>query len=146
MIYNGIYRYNELTVSDRKKSVEELIDWLKLFQVKANKLVGSDYLKFTLGIWDPDAPTGPDLENQKLQMITLFLSSETRLPLLDMEFYQQESCLEFCVHLKENQILKHLNKGSTYTTSRFKVILHSVIRHPTTLISMTIHIFFGCDN
>ena len=39
-IYDGIYREDELMVMDGKKIVEELIDWLHLFQAKVNNLVG----------------------------------------------------------------------------------------------------------
>ena len=80
-------------------------------------MVESDHLEFTMEIWDPDAPARPDPEKPKATNdANISVIQDKAFHFLDMELYWQESCLEFCVHLKKNQDLKYLNKGSTHTS------------------------------
>ena len=54
-----------------------------------------------------------------------------------MEIYWQEEELKFKVHLKENQLLKYLNKGSTHTNATFHSIPSGVLRRLSSLTSAT---------
>ena len=56
----------------------------------------------------------------------------------DMEFYWSESDnLQFRVHLKPNQKLKYLNKGSAHTPACFKAIVSRVFNRLAKLTSKT---------
>ena len=131
-VFYGIYRDDGLNVIDGKKSTEELVKWLEKFQAKVNELTGSDCLQFTLDIWDPDSPEGEETGNENVS-----INRDPKFPYLDMELYWRESALEFRVHLKPNQQLKYLNRGSTHTSACFKAIPSGVIRRLTSLTSMT---------
>ena len=54
--YNSIYCDDGINIINGKRSTEQMVDWLNKFQARMNKLNGSEYLKFTLDIWDPDSP------------------------------------------------------------------------------------------
>jgi len=87
-IYDGIYRDDELTVMGGNKTIEELIDWLHLFQAKLNEMVGSDHLKFTMEIWDTDAPVGPDPEKPKtMDDANVSIIQDKVFPFLHMKLY-----------------------------------------------------------
>ena len=51
--------------------------------------------------------------------------------------YWLDDDLKFRVHLKENQLLKYLNKGSAHTKAFFKAIPNGVISRLASLTSMT---------
>eukprot|EP00957_Ditylum_brightwellii_P056696 4296941-Ditylum_brightwellii.AAC.1 len=48
-----IYRDDVLVVFKGRRKMREIALWLKGFQSKANKLMGSDYLQFTTELWRP---------------------------------------------------------------------------------------------
>ena len=131
-MFYGIYRDDDLNVIDGKRSTEEMVEWLERFQDNIKELTGSNFLQFTLDIWDPDSPPGeiPSNKNVKIDRGIAF-------PYLDMELYWLNTNLEFRVHLKPNQLLKYLNKGSTHTTACFKAIPSGIIRRLTSLTSLT---------
>ena len=54
-----------------------------------------------------------------------------------MEMYWKGEQLTFKVHMKENQVLKYLNKGSAHTSACFKSIPHGVLRRLSMLTSIT---------
>jgi hypothetical protein len=55
-----------------------------------------------------------------------------------MEMYwSTESNLQFKVHLKENQILKYLNRGSTHTEACFAAIPTGVMKRLASLTTRT---------
>ena len=55
--FYGIYRDDGLFVRDRKKSVEAMVDWLKSFQTRVDELTETNFLQFTMDMWDPgDSP------------------------------------------------------------------------------------------
>ena len=97
-----------------------------------NELTGSNYLQFTAEVWNPDAPLDLKPRNKKLS-----INREKYFPYLDMELYWRENELKFQVHLKENQLLKYLNQGSTHTKATFKSIPHGVLRRLANLTSVT---------
>jgi len=132
-MFYGIYRDDGLNVIDGKKSTEEMFEWLKQFQDNVNELTAdSNFLQFTLDIWDPDSPPGeiPSNKNVKINRDVAFIY-------LDMELYWLNTNLEFCVHLKPNQLLKYLNKGSTHTAVCFKAIPSGVVRRLASLTALT---------
>ena len=83
---------------------------METFQSRVNEICGSDHLQFTAEIWNCDAPKSivPSNENVKINRKKAF-------PYLDVEMYWLDDDLKFHVHLKENQLLKYLNKGSVHT-------------------------------
>ena len=109
-----------------------MVEWLDGFQAQVNKLTESEHLKFTLDIWNPDSPEEETSSNKRVT-----INRNSAFPYLDMEFYWLQDKLQFRVHLKPNQLLKYLNKGSTHTNSCFSSIPHGVIRRLTTLTSIT---------
>jgi hypothetical protein len=59
-------------------------------------------------------------------------------PILDMEMYwSPEGNLQFRVHLKENQELKYLNRGSTHTDACFAAIPTGVMKRLASLTTRT---------
>jgi hypothetical protein len=86
-------------------------------------------LQFTVDIWNPDAPIDevPPLKAVKI-------CRKKQFPYLDMEFFWRSKDLNFRVHMKPNQLLKYLNKGSAHTPDCFKAIPHGVLRR---LVSLT---------
>ena len=59
-------------------------------------------------------------------------------PFLDLElFWDKSGNLEFQVHWEKNQLLKYLNKESTHTKAKFKVIPNGVLNRLTKLTSGT---------
>ena len=54
-VNHSIYCDNGINTINKKISTEYMVDWLEKFQAKVNKLTGSEYLKFTVDIGDPDS-------------------------------------------------------------------------------------------
>ena len=81
-MFYGIYRADDLNVIDGKRSTEEMVEWLEKFQDNVNELTNSNFLQFTLDIWDPDSPPGeiPSNNNVKINRGIAF-------PYLDMELF-----------------------------------------------------------
>ena len=131
-IFYGIYRDDGLFVRDGKRSVEEMVDWLKKFQAKVDELTESRYLQFTMEIWDPNSP-----DDEIPSSTNVNINRSAAFPYLDMELYWLNASLEFRVHLKPNQLLKYLNKGSTHTAACFKAIPSGVARRLVSLTSLT---------
>ena len=126
--FNGIYRDDGINVIFGQASTDELCDWLDSFQTKVNEAVGDEYLQFTLDIWNINAPADEKPRNKKVT-----INRKSAFPYLDMELYWRGDELKFRVHLKPNQQLKYLNKGSTHTNATFKSIPHGVIKRLSTL-------------
>jgi len=79
----------------------------------------SDNLQFTVEIFGADKED--DIESDAVTVI-----SGERFPFLDMEMYWKDENLKFCVHLKENQEIKYLNKGSAPTPATYRANYTSV--------------------
>lgn len=73
-VYYGTYRDGGLRITNGIESTDEICDWLDKFQERANTLCGSDCLKFTMEIWNPDAPQSekPRNKREKLSEIHSF--------------------------------------------------------------------------
>jgi len=61
----------------------------------------------------------------------------TFFPFLDMELYWTDQDLRFKVHLKENQKLKYLNRGSAHMSACFQAIPSGVLGRLAKLTSLT---------
>ena len=131
-IYDGIYRDDGFKVDIGKQTTEEICEWLSRFQSRVNELTGSDCLQFTVDIWNPDAPADEVPSNKKVT-----ICKDEAFPYLDLEMYWRGEELKFRVHMKPNQVLKYLNKGSAHTNACFRAIPYGVLRRLTILTSLT---------
>jgi len=122
-VFDGIYRDDGLKVHIGQQTTDEVCDWLDEFQSRVNELTGSDSLKFTVEICNPDAP-----ENEVPRNKQVTICREDAFPYLDLEMYWREEELKFRVHLKPNQVLKYLNQGSAHTNACFRAIPYGVLR------------------
>jgi hypothetical protein len=133
VMFDGVYRDDGILVFNKKVTATEIVSWRNNFQASVNKLTQSEHLQFTVDIWDPDAPTGSVSSDPKFVTIC----TDDVFPYLDMELYWCDDDLKFKVHLKPNQKLKYLNKGSCHTSACFKSIPSGVIRRLSILTSLT---------
>ena len=101
------------------------------FQERVNSLCGSDSLKFTMEIWNPDAPESEKPRNNKRVKIVRNQS----FPYLDAEMHWKNDDLFFGVHKKPNQLMKYVNMDSTRTKACRKSVPHGVIRRLSLLTS-----------
>ena len=133
MHYFGMYRDDGLAVFKGQRSTKEIQEWLHAFQSDVNDIAGNEFLKFTAVIWDPTNHHDP----ASIQSPTTSILKTEAFPFLDMEMlWNPNSELSFRVHLKENQQLKYLNKGSAHTPGCFKAIPSGVIKRLTKLTSI----------
>ena len=107
------------------------------FQQQVNEVVGGDFMKFTCEVWaNPEFQPIFEVQSSKVVEIA---RTET-FPYLDMEWYwNQDSNLCSRVHLKENQQLLYLNKGSSHSSSCFRAIPKGVCHRLAKLTMMTEH-------
>jgi len=121
-IFYGIYRDDGLNVLRGRHSQAEISMWLSTFQEKVNSLCGSTHLQFTADVWTPGNPTSTGTYDGISAVCT------DSFPYLDTELYwDKNENLAFRVHMKTNQQLKYLNKGSAHTRACMKAIPHGVL-------------------
>ena len=124
--FDGIYRDDGLVVLNGKKSTAWIEDWLNnKFQAKVNQLLGSEGLQFTMDIWDAN---NTQLLPQPANKEKVTICAKNAFPYLDMELYWRNDELKFRVHIKPNQQIKYLNKGSAHTDATFDTIPTGVTR------------------
>jgi hypothetical protein len=89
----------------------------------------NDFLKFTAVLWKPnEEPTSVQSDPW------VSINADLQFPFLDMELsWDDERDLSFGVHLKLNQQLKYLNKGSAHTSGCFLAITNGVCKWLTKL-------------
>ena len=133
MHFFGVYRDDGLAVFKGKKTTNEIQEWLESFQSDVDDIAGNNFLKFTAVVWDPlNHHSEWDISNTAITV-----DKSPSFPFLDMEMYWlSEQSLAFRVHLKKNQQLKYLNKGSSHTPGCFKAIPNGVIKRLTKLTSI----------
>jgi hypothetical protein len=119
-IFAGMYRDDGLLVFCGKRSVPELTKWWHKLQTEINEVAEGSYFQVTMIVWEPggtDWMVGP-----------VSISASPSFPYLDMElFWSQSGALNFCIHLKDNQHLQYLNRGSTHKRAVFAAIPHGVL-------------------
>ena len=130
-LFSGIYRDDGIIVKEGILTKQEIAEWKNQVNKRAEELVGSDHLKFTVGIWDAGGvDDGVDLEG-------FTVCNEDLFPYLDMEFYWSGGDLLFQVHMKPNQQVKYLNQGSAHRKDVFKAIPSGVMGRLAKLTSRT---------
>jgi hypothetical protein len=131
LIYDGIYRDDGIAVFKGSKTTGKIANWLSIFQYRVNNLAGSEFLEFTAEVWGNKKDDGRKHKAVHATNKHYFL-------FLDMEIYWSlEGNLQFRVHLKENQILKYLNRGSTHTEVCFAAIPTGVTKRLVSLTTRT---------
>jgi hypothetical protein len=91
-------------------------------------------LKFTAVLWKLN---DTKLGNQKRLDNRILINTDICFPFLDMELsWNEKRELSFGVHLKLNQQLKYLNKGSAHTKDCFLAITNGVCKWVTKLTSI----------
>ena len=134
LIYFGIYRDDGIGVFKGKSKIATAKWWLDRLQRRINKIAGNDFLKFTMEIWRSDVVVNEDGLNDK----RITINRDEYFPFLDMKLsWNMNGSLDFGVHLKPNQELKYLNKGSAHTPSCFKAVSTGVMKRLTKLTSVT---------
>ena len=132
MQYFGIYRDDGIAFFDGIINQKSLSDWLLKFQREIERIAGNEFLKFTAVIWKPDEHMETELD-PAVQVCT-----DSYLPYLDTEiFWNSNLNLQFRVHLKPNQQLKYLNRGSSHTPGCFKAIPTGVCKRLAKLTTLT---------
>ena len=130
-MFKGIYRDDGFVVFKDNLLKSEVAVWLERFQERIDELAESKFLKFTAVIWGNDKEDGKKYNN-------VLVNRSEYFPYLDMEmFWLTENDLNFQVHLKLNQQLKYLNKGSTHTEACFVAIPSGVVRRLALLTMRT---------
>ena len=137
MNYHKIYRDDGLGIFKGIKSYNQVTEWRNKFQERVNELAEGDYLQFTCEIWaDPNIQPMETSDTDDKVKIT----NKPYFPYLDVQlsWYNGET-LQFGVHLKENQQLQYLNKGSSHTPACFRAIPQGVCNRLTKLTTVTEH-------
>jgi hypothetical protein len=122
LVYEGIYRDNGIAIFKGLVTTSKVAKWLGILQARVNNLADSKFLEFTMEVWGNDRDDG-----RKYKAVGT--TNKDYFPFLDMEMYwSPEGNLQFRVHLKENQVLKYLNHGSTHTDACFAAIPTGVMK------------------
>ena len=133
--HHGLYQDDGFAVFKGQWKYKDISEWRDNFQQSVNELAGGDYLQFTCSVWlnNKSNPTTTNQTNPKVS-----IESSNAFPYLDMELYWANNGeLQFRVHLKPNQELKCLNKGSTHTKACFKATPAGVFNRLAKLTTMT---------
>jgi hypothetical protein len=113
----GMYRDDGLEVFNSKKMKTQVHTWLNDFQLA----VDDSFLQFTAVMWQSDGRPSHGNTGR------LSVDTNQAFPYLDMEkYWNSQGQLLFCVHLKPNQQLLYLNRGSSHTSSCYRAIESSV--------------------
>jgi hypothetical protein len=121
----------KVAVFKGSKTTGKIANWLSTFQNRVNNLAGSEFLEFTADAWENNKDDG-----RKHRAVGA--TNKDYFPFLDMEVYwSTEGNLQFKVHLKENQMLKYLNCGSTHTKACFEAIPTGVMKRLASLTTRT---------
>ena len=130
--YIKIYRDDGLGVFDGEATDQQsVLEWINRFQGAINDLAGNDFLQFMADVWKPGAMECSRIGGKVTTTNTEFF------PFLDMEIrWGAERKPEFGVHLKPNQQLKYLNRGSSHTPGCFKAIPNGVFNRLAKLMTV----------
>ena len=120
-IFDGLYRDDGFAIMEGKWTYNQIVNWRNGFQKSVNELAGGDYLQFTCSLWLDESIN--KMKPTRIMDEKVSIEKGKTFPYLDMElFWSPEQELQFRVHLKPNQELKYLNKGSTHTNACFRAI------------------------
>jgi len=129
--YEGIYRDDGIAVFEGNWMAGDVNDWLGAFQRRVNELAESEFLEFTAEVWGANKDDGRKHQKAKVE-------KNDRFPFLSVEMcWSPEGELQFRVHLKKNQALKYLNRGSSHTEACFAAIPAGVMKRLASLTTRT---------
>jgi hypothetical protein len=72
LVYDGIYRDNGIVVFKGLKTTSKVASWLGIFQGRVNDLAGSEFLKFTMEVWEMTKMMEGNTKQLKQQTRTTF--------------------------------------------------------------------------
>jgi len=114
-------------VFNNKLSCDDTLKWRTKFQNSVNRLAEGNFLQFTCSMWLPTEQNDP---KTSVETGNFFPHPDTEL------VWATNGNLQFRVHLKPNQQLKHLNACSIHTKACFKAIpsgVHKRLPQQTTI-------------
>ena len=127
----GMYRDDGFVVFEARKTKTQIQTWLDNFQLAVDELCGNSFLQFKAVMWQSGGRLSRDTPN-------LSVDTNPAFPYLDMEMYwSSRGQLRFRVHLKPNQQLLYLNRGSSHTWSCYRAIESGVLGRLAKLTSAT---------
>ena len=133
-IYHGMYRDDGFALFKGRLSFQAIKQWHTDFQNRVNELAGGDFLQYTVEVWaDPQLQPMQSTDDDP----NITVTNKMEFPYLDLALFWNNNTLQTKVHLKQNQKLQYLNKGSTHTPSCFKAIPHGVFHRLAKLTMMT---------
>jgi hypothetical protein len=112
-----MYRDDGLVVFNSKKTKTQIQTWLNEFQLTVDELCGNSFLQFTAVMCHSGGRSSRSKTNLSVDINPAF-------PYLNMEMYWSG---RFRVHLKPNQQLLYLNRGSSSTSSCYRAIESGVL-------------------
>ena len=118
-----IYRDDGIVVFPGDVSLEVVHNWVGDLQRRVDRITrsppGEHLVRFTAVLWGT--------EDGEFSSDVVELDTRPAFPFLDMEMFWAEcGDLHFQVHLKKDQRLQHLNKGSNHQCSAFAAIPRGV--------------------
>jgi hypothetical protein len=134
-LYRGTYRDDGIAIFKSRMSYSQITQWRDKFQSKVNAITGGDYLQYTCEIW-ADPRLQPMIPS-KTPVPGISITNKPSFAYLDMEFFwhPDHHYLQFRVHIKDNQRLQYLNKGSAHPSACFRAIPKGVTDRLTRLTS-----------
>ena len=133
--YKGMYRDDGIAILKGRYTYQQIVQWRNAFQAKVNQLTGGDYLQYTCEVW-ADRNVQPMIGAFNDGNVTV--NQEISFPYLDIEFkWNNQKTLVFQVHLKPNQKLQYLNRGSAHTKACFNAIPKGVCQRLSKLTTIT---------
>jgi hypothetical protein len=127
----GMYRDDGLVVFNSKKTETQIQTWLNDFQLTVDELCDNSFLQFTAVMWHSGGRSSRSTTR-------LSVDTNPAFPYLDIEMYWSgRGRLRFRVHLKPNQQLLYLNRGSSHTSSCYRAIESGVLGRLAKLTSTT---------
>ena len=112
---------------------EDITRWLHTYQITVNDLLNLEKLVFTTKTW---LLTGKGVNKTTKITDTISVIESITFPFLAMELlWNPKGKLRFKAHMKPNQQLKYLNRGSCHTTKCFQEIPNGVFKRLSKLTS-----------
>ena len=130
-LFYGMYRDDGLVVFNSKQTKTQIQTWLNEFQLAVDELCGNAFLQFKAVMWQSGGRASRATAN-------FSVDTNPSFPYLDMEMYWSgRGALRFRVHLKPNQQLLYLNRGSSHTSACYRAIESGVLGRLAKLTSAT---------
>ena len=134
-----IRRQSSMTVMNKTK-IKPPTDTITMILIETNETMKKLLARWNkrLQTYDSTWRTSPDISPKEMKKNKVTIQKGKTFPYLDMELiWSKEGNLQFQVHLKPNQQLKYLNKGSVHTNACFKAIPGGVYTRLAKLTTIT---------